>query len=167
MFVASFQDGIDSSEAYGSGCEYAVFSVDFSIRPLQESDLKDVRTLLTQFSSFFPSLQEMQDAFATFSGCDSYACVACKEGDGEISGVGFVYFLQKIRGGVAGQIEDIAVKKEIHGCGVGSLIIGHLIEKCLEKGCYCASLCCKEENVVFYSKQGFEKFEVAMREKFL
>ena len=141
--------------------------MDFSIRPLQESDLKDVRILLTQLSPFSPSHQEMIDALATFSGCDSYACVACSEGDGEISGVGFVYFLQKIRGGVAGQIEDIAVKKEIHGCGVGSLIIGHLIDKCVERGCYYASLYCKEENVVFYSKQGFEKFEVAMRQKFI
>ena len=140
--------------------------MDVLIRPIEERDLESVRSLLTQLSPYTPSLQQMKDALETIHKTDSYACVAVSR-DGDICGTGFVYFIQKIRGGIAGQIEDIAVKEQLHGCGIGSLIVNHLAQKCVDRGCYSASLCCKEHNIVFYSRQGFVGSGAAMTKNLL
>ncbi len=69
----------------------------------------------------------------------------------------------KIRGEVAGHIEDIVVDKEVRGKMIGVLLIKELIEVARNKGCYRITLFCKEELINFYSRNGFKVNNVVMK----
>lgn len=62
-----------------------------------------------------------------------------------------------IRGGKpCGHIEDIVVDKTCRGHQLGKRIVLHLIEYCIERGCYKVILDCSSDKIPFYEKCGFE-----------
>ena len=134
----------------------------FFLRPLHESDLPHVNCILQQLSTFKPSDSTMSAAFDKLSKIDHYACV-CVSPEGKVVGVGFVYYLLKIRGGLVGKIEDLAVSTEYHRNGLGTKIIEHLVSVALSYGCYAVSLDCKPSTKSFYLDRGFEEFGLTMR----
>jgi glucosamine-phosphate N-acetyltransferase len=69
-------------------------------------------------------------------------------------------------GGIAGMIEDVAVKKDEHGKGYGKVIINHLKKIAKKHKCYKAILACSDNNIGFYIKCGMEKFHNQMRVDF-
>lgn len=88
-----------------------------------------------------------------------------KTNDKKIIGTATLLVEQKFihNGGKVGHIEDVAVRKEYEGNGVGSDIVKKLIELAKEKECYKIILDCNEKNIPFYQNLGFFRYENEMR----
>ena len=74
----------------------------------------------------------------------------------------FALSIEKIRGGLIGFIEDIAVIEEYRMRGIGNKIINELIKKGKNRGCYKLVLECREETNNFYKKIGFNESGLSM-----
>lgn len=53
-------------------------------------------------------------------------------------------------------VEDVCVKKEIRGSGLGMKIVQHCVEVAKDRGAYKITLDCASSNIPFYEKCGFE-----------
>ena len=69
----------------------------------------------------------------------------------------------KIRGEVAGHIEDIVVDSDVRGKMVGVSLVKELIEISRKKGCYRITLFCNKKLINFYSRNGFKVNNVVMK----
>lgn len=66
-------------------------------------------------------------------------------------------------GGRVGHIEDVVTRKGYEGRGVGKSLVKECIEVCRKKDCYKIILNCFDDNVEFYKKIGFKKYDNGMR----
>ena len=66
-------------------------------------------------------------------------------------------------GGKVGHIEDVVVRKEYQGKGVGKKIVNALLKYAEKKGCYKTILDCSDELVPFYESIGFKRHSNSMR----
>jgi len=66
-------------------------------------------------------------------------------------------------GGISGFIEDLAVKEQHRGRGIGKLLVGKALEKAQEIGCYKVVLSCFPERIKFYERCGFYNESTLMR----
>lgn len=66
-------------------------------------------------------------------------------------------------GGKVGHIEDVAVRKEFQGKGVGQKIVTSLLKYAEKNGCYKTILDCTEDLIPFYEKIGFKRHSNSMR----
>ena len=101
------------------------------IRKLELGDMKSVLEILQQLSEFDPK-EDVNSLFKRFDGSKAYAIVAFTELN-HVVGFGTVYFMRKIRGGLQAQVEDVAVHKNYHNQGVGTLIVKTLINEANNK----------------------------------
>lgn len=87
------------------------------------------------------------------------------EYNGEIIGATTLLIEQKFihNGGKIGHIEDVVVKKEHQGKGVGKKIVNVLLKYAQKKGCYKTILDCSDELVPFYEGIGFKRYSNSMR----
>ena len=83
--------------------------------------------------------------------------------ENEIVAYGSIVIENKIRGEVAGHIEDIVVDKNYRGRFIGENLIKELINIGKKNKCYRITLFCKEHLKNFYSRQGFEKSSINMK----
>lgn len=85
--------------------------------------------------------------------------------DGKLVATATLFLEQKLihRGGLVGHIEDVAVRPDKHGMGIGRRLVEYLVGICRAAGCYKVLLNCEEKNVVFYQKLGFHKHDTGMR----
>jgi len=85
--------------------------------------------------------------------------------DGRVMGTTTLLVEQKFThgGGLVGHIEDVAVRKEYEGRGIGSAVVKAAVQIARELGCYKVILDCKEELEPFYAGLGFRKHDVGMR----
>ena len=83
--------------------------------------------------------------------------------DNEIVAYGSIVIENKIRGEVAGHIEDIVVDKNYRGRFIGDNLIKELINIGKKNSCYRITLFCKENLENFYSRQGFKKSSINMK----
>ena len=83
--------------------------------------------------------------------------------DNEIVAYGSIVIENKIRGEVAGHIEDIVVDKNYRGRFIGENLIKELINIGKKNKCYRITLFCKEHLKNFYLRQGFEKSSINMK----
>ena len=67
------------------------------------------------------------------------------------------------QGGFVGHIEDVAVKKEFEGQGIGMKLVLSLLDVAKERKCYKTILNCEDELVSFYEKIGFRQKTNEMR----
>lgn len=67
------------------------------------------------------------------------------------------------RGGIVGHIEDVAVRSDFRGAGIGRQLIEHASRMAQALGCYKVILNCSPENAAFYGKCGFREHELGMR----
>ena len=81
----------------------------------------------------------------------------------KIVAYGSVVIENKVRGEVAGHIEDIVVDSEVRGKMIGVSLIKELIKLAKNKGCYRITLFCKENLINFYARNGFELNNVVMK----
>jgi len=66
-------------------------------------------------------------------------------------------------GGKVGHIEDVAVRKEFQGKGVGKQIVVALLRYAEKQGCYKTILDCTDELIPFYENIGFKLHSNSMR----
>jgi len=85
--------------------------------------------------------------------------------NGEIIGATTLLIEQKFihDGGKVGHIEDVVVRKEYQGKGVGKKIVNALLKYAEKKGCYKTILDCSEDLIPFYESMGFKRHSNSMR----
>ena len=67
------------------------------------------------------------------------------------------------KGGLVGHIEDVVVKKEFEGQGIGMRLVKSLLDVAKQKKCYKTILNCKDDLRPFYTKMGFNQATNEMR----
>jgi glucosamine-phosphate N-acetyltransferase len=85
--------------------------------------------------------------------------------DGKVIGSTTLLIEQKFihDGGKVGHIEDVVVRKEFQGKGIGQKIVCKLLKYAEKQGCYKTILDCNNNLVKFYEKMGFKRHSNSMR----
>ena len=127
------------------------------IRKIRKDDIN--RGLVETYKEHWPITNIDESLFDKVVDNDNLIFVA--EDKGEIIGSIILHLQQKfIRdGGLASFIEEVIVRKEYRGKGIGEMLVSKAIEKAKELGCYKVILQCSDENVKFYEKCGLSKFK--------
>ena len=83
---------------------------------------------------------------------------------GNVLGYASIHYIKKITR-KSGIIEDVVVKENQRGKGIGKLLVKNLIEKAKKNDCDKIILSSSKKNLKFYQKLGFQKneFEMIMR----
>jgi glucosamine-phosphate N-acetyltransferase len=66
-------------------------------------------------------------------------------------------------GGFVGHIEDVVVRKDYEGQGIGIKLVMSILEHAKEKNCYKTILDCKDDVKQFYERIGFKHESTGMR----
>jgi glucosamine-phosphate N-acetyltransferase len=84
---------------------------------------------------------------------------------GQVVGTATLLLEQKFihGGGLVGHIEDVAVRGEYQGRGVGSALVQHATEEARKRGCYKVILDCFEHLVPFYGRLGYRRHNFGLR----
>ena len=133
-----------------------------SFRKIKKSDLNDVFVLLNQLKKIDISdldLNNSWDKFILNNSSNSIVGII----ENKIIAYGSIIIENKIRGEVAGHIEDIVVDTEVRGKMIGVKLINELIEIGKKNNCYRITLFCKENLINFYSRSGFKVNSVSMK----
>ena len=85
--------------------------------------------------------------------------------DNKIIGSTTLFIEQKFihDGGLVGHIEDVVVRKDYEGKGIGIKLVTSLLERAKEKNCYKTILDCKDDVKQFYERIGFKHESNGMR----
>ena len=133
-----------------------------NFRLVKEEDINDVFILLNQLKKIDLENIDRKKAWNDFnSNTSSNSIVGIY--NNRIVAYGSVVIENKIRGEVAGHIEDIVVDSEVRGKMVGVSLIKELIEISRKKGCYRITLFCNKKLINFYSRNGFKVNNVVMK----
>ena len=131
-------------------------------RKIQKNDLNEVFVLLNQLKQMDISSINYDKAWDNFINNTSSNSVVGLFND-KIIAYGSLVVENKVRGEVAGHIEDIVVDSDVRGKMIGVALIKELIKIANEKDCYRITLFCKENLVNFYARNGFEVNNVVMK----
>jgi glucosamine-phosphate N-acetyltransferase len=126
------------------------------VKPVQFKDFFEVVNMLQSISNYKPSDKDAQLIWESFNIQNNIKGFSFFY-ESQIVGYGSIIYETKIRGGIAGHIEDIVIDDRYRGKGYGKFIIDYLIEDARNYNCYKISLSCKEHNVSFYKKCGFNQ----------
>lgn len=134
-------------------------------RNIQLNDLERVFSLLQQLTEIDYSTRNIKDCWNDFtSNTSSNAIVGLL--NNQIIAYGSIVIENKIRGEIAGHIEDIVVCKSVRGKGIGVELINKLVEIGKNKECYRVTLLCDDSLNTFYEKNGFSKSGIAMKKMY-
>ena len=131
-------------------------------RNIEKKDLDQVFVLLNQLKKIDIDNIDKDKAWSDFTNNTGSNSVVGLYND-KIVAYGSVVVENKVRGEVAGHIEDIVVDSEVRGKMIGVSLIKELIKVAKNKGCYRITLFCKETLVNFYGRNGFEVNNVVMK----
>jgi len=135
---------------------------EINFRPVKEEDVNDVFILLNQLKKIDLENIDRKKAWNEFSSNTSSNSIVGIYNN-KIVAYGSVVIENKIRGEVAGHIEDIVVDSEVRGKMVGVSLVKELIEISRRKGCYRITLFCNKKLINFYSRNGFKVNNVVMK----
>jgi glucosamine-phosphate N-acetyltransferase len=140
--------------------------IDIKIRELEEKDL---------FNGFLESLDSLRKAsdlspkkakeiFKKIKSDKNYKIYVAVL-DSKVVGTTTLFIEQKFihDGGKVGHIEDVAVRKEYQGKGIGQKVVKALLEYAKKEGCYKTILDCTDDLTSFYEKMGFKRHSSSMR----
>ena len=131
-------------------------------RNIEKEDFNQVFILLNQLKPLDISKVDPEKAWDNFvNNSSSNSIVGIY--DNKIVAYGSVVVENKIRGEVAGHIEDIVVDSEVRGKMIGVYLIKELLKVAKSKGCYRITLFCKESLINFYSRNGFKVNNIVMK----
>jgi glucosamine-phosphate N-acetyltransferase len=139
---------------------------DVKIRELEEKDLTNgfLESLdsLRKASNLSP--KKAKEIFSEIKKNPNYV-IYVAEIDSKIVGTTTLFLEQKFihDGGLVGHIEDVAVRKEYQGRGIGQKIVKALLKYAKKKGCYKTILDCTDDLVSFYEGIGFSRHSNSMR----
>ena len=138
---------------------------EIKFRPILESDIREVSNLLNQLKQMDITSIDYKKAWSDFSSnSSSNSIVAILKN--KVVAYGSIVIENKIRGQVAGHIEDIVVDSEVSGKMLGVRLVKKLIEIGESKNCYRITLFCDKKLVSFYERSGFKVNNIMMK-KFL
>jgi len=127
-----------------------------TIKSLDKSHSSDVvNILIDSFSNNYD--KEINESI--FSSDEVDGIVAMEEGN--VLGYASIHYIKKITR-KSGIIEDVVVKENQRGKGIGKLLVKNLIEKAKKNNCDKIILSSSEKNLKFYEKLGFQKNEFQM-----
>ena len=129
------------------------------IESLDKSHSTDVvKILIDSFSKNYD--KKINESI--FSSDEVDGIVALEKGN--VLGYASIHYIKKITR-KSGIIEDVVVKENQRGKGIGKLLVNNLIEKAKKNNCDKIILSSSEKNLKFYQKLGFQKneFEMIMR----
>ena len=135
---------------------------EINFRLVKEEDINDVFILLNQLKKIDLENIDRKKAWNKFSSNTSSNSIVGIYNN-KIVAYGSVVIENKIRGEVAGHIEDIVVDSEVRGKMVGVSLVKELIEISRRKGCYRITLFCNKKLINFYSRNGFKVNNVVMK----
>lgn len=139
---------------------------DIKIRKLQKKDLYN-GFLLSLDSLRKSSHIKPKKAGAIFDRISKnpYQVIYVAVQDSKIIGSASILIEQKFihEGGKVGHIEDVSVRKEFQGMGVGQKVVKALLEYAQRQGCYKTILDCTDDLIPFYEKIGFARHSNGMR----
>ena len=130
-----------------------------TIESLDKSHSTDVvKILIDSFSKNYD--KKINESI--FSSDEVDGIVALEKGN--VLGYASIHYIKKITR-KSGVIEDVVVKEDQRGKGIGKLLVNNLIEKAKKNNCDKIILSSSEKNLKFYQKLGFQKneFEMIMR----
>ena len=130
-----------------------------TIKSLDKSHSTDViKILIDSFSKNYD--KKINESI--FSSDEVDGIVALEKGN--VIGYDSIHYIKKITR-KSGIIEDVVVKENQRGKGIGKLLVNNLIEKAKKNNCDKIILSSSEKNLKFYKKLGFQKneFEMIMR----
>ena len=130
-----------------------------TIKSLDKSHSTDViKILIDSFSKNYD--KKINESI--FSSDEVDGIVALEKGN--VLGYASIHYIKKITR-KSGIIEDVVVKENQRGKGIGNLLVNNLIEKAKKNNCDKIILSSSEKNLKFYQKLGFQKneFEMIMR----
>tara|TARA_B100000161_G_scaffold13338_1_gene8225 strand:- start:188 stop:589 length:402 start_codon:yes stop_codon:yes gene_type:complete len=130
-----------------------------TIKSLDKSHSTDViKILIDSFSKNYD--KKINESI--FSSDEVDGIVALEKGN--VIGYASIHYIKKITR-KSGIIEDVVVKENQRGKGIGKLLVNTLIEKAKKNNCDKIILSSSEKNLKFYQKLGFQKneFEMIMR----
>jgi len=132
------------------------------LKKIEAKYMKELIDLLQDISNFKPNFSEYKSIYNSFiAQNDVIGIVALvkenKFSNEKVVGFGSLHMSKRIRGGVIGFIEDVAVNENFRKKGIGELIIKELIDKAREKKCFKLVLQSREETKIFYQKIGFNQ----------
>ncbi len=130
-----------------------------TIKSLDKSHSTDViKILIDSFSKNYD--KKINESI--FSSNEVDGIVALEKGN--VIGYASIHYIKKITR-KSGIIEDVVVKENQRGKGIGKLLVNNLIEKAKKNNCDKIILSSSEKNLKFYQKLGFQKneFEMIMR----
>ena len=138
---------------------------DIKFRKIIKEDLEDVFLLLNQLKEKNVNTIDLETAWKNFKSNSSSNSIVGIYND-RVVAYGSIVIENKIRGDIAGHIEDIVVDDSMRGKMVGVKLINKLVNIGSEKGCYRITLFCEEKLIKFYERTGFKVNDVMMK-KFL
>jgi glucosamine-phosphate N-acetyltransferase len=138
---------------------------DIKFRKIIKEDLEDVFLLLNQLKEKDVNTIDLETAWKNFKSNSSSNSIVGIYND-RVVAYGSIVIENKIRGDIAGHIEDIVVDDNMRGKMVGVKLINKLVNIGSEKGCYRITLFCEEKLIKFYERTGFKVNNVMMK-KFL
>lgn len=135
-----------------------------SVRALTKADISEdfVKVLndLAETKFDYDELCKVYDLRSKF-GIRTYIAVRDSELVGTISAIMEPKFIHG--GSIVCHIEDVVVKKDTQGSGVGKLMMDYIEQMAKAMGCYKIILDCSDDNIPFYEKCGFKRYENCMR----
>jgi glucosamine-phosphate N-acetyltransferase len=143
--------------------------IKFTIRELKNSDFENgfFETLsnLSQIGSIDHNMESAARVLKTIRENNTSRIYVAESDDGQIIGSITLLLEQKFihNGGKVGHIEDVVTRKEHSGQGIGSALVRKCLDVARKENCYKVILDCSQNNIPFYEKAGFRKYEVSMR----
>lgn len=131
-------------------------------RSIIKEDLDDVFILLNQLKEKDIDSLDKDVSWKNFiSNTGANSIVGLYEN--KVVAYGSIVIENKIRGDIAGHIEDIVVDTTVRGKMVGVKLVKELVNIGKSKGCYRITLFCDKKLIKFYERNGFKVNNVMMK----
>ena len=135
---------------------------EIKFRPILESDIREVSILLNQLKQMDITSIDYKKAWSAFSSNSSSNSIVAIHKK-KVVAYGSIVIENKIRGQVAGHIEDIVVDSRVRGKILGVKLVKELVKIGKELGCYRITLFCDKKLIKFYERNGFKVNNVIMK----
>lgn len=133
---------------------YQLFKLEnVHIESLTFKFVPEVIELLQEISSFRP-ITEYEEIFEQFILQSNVISVVAHDKN-KVLGFGAMIIYTNIRGGKIAFVEDIVTHPDFRKKGIGFSVLESLRKTAITFGCYKISLFCKDKNIEFYKKCGF------------
>ncbi len=133
-------------------------------RSIEKKDWRDVYFLLNQLTELLGTIRDKEVCWDRFISNNSNNAIVGLHND-QIVAYGSIVIENKIRGELAGHIEDIVVDRKFRKKNVGVRLIEELVKIGYKKECYRITLTCDQSLISFYDKNDFKVDNIAMKRR--